>query len=150
MFDYRALFVWLKYRTYLRISIQVYCFYICGSGFGVLFWLKGNIRKQNHLTKYEKVHLCSLKCVNFCWYRQRINVFFFLKNSTLVWSEFFLNNYLFMRPESSKAILKVWPQIFWEDRYQLLLFWNIWWYKHLLTFNSPLQYADRLSNIIAT
>ena len=81
MFDYRALFVWLKYRTYLRISIPVYCFYICGSGFGVLFWSKGNIRKQNHLTKYEKVRLCSLKCVNFCWYRQRINVFFFLKTA---------------------------------------------------------------------
>ena len=114
MFDYRALFVWLKYRTCLRISIPVFCFclLICGSGFGVLFWSKGNIRKQNHLTKYEKVPLCSLKCVNICWYRQRINVFFFLKNSTLVWSESFLNNYLFMRPESSKASLKVWPQIF--------------------------------------
>ena len=57
----------------------------------VLFtWYKGNIRKQNHLKKYEKVSLCSLKCGDITWYGQR-------RNASL---------------ENSKASLRIWPQIF--------------------------------------
>ena len=37
LFDYKALFVCVKDKTWLRMAIQAYCFNIIGSIFGILF-----------------------------------------------------------------------------------------------------------------
>ena len=39
LFDYKALFVCVQDRTWLRILIPAYCFDIFGSIFGILFCL---------------------------------------------------------------------------------------------------------------
>ena len=62
----------------------------------------------------------------------------FLENCTLVWSEFFLVNNLFMRLENLKTSLKTQPQIFLREKVSTFVFKL---YIHFLTFeifNYPL------------
>ena len=41
---------------------------------------------------------------------------FFLENYTLAWSEFLLDNYLFIKPENLKASLKISPLTFLREK----------------------------------
>ena len=72
------LFVCVKDRTCLRTAIPAYYFNIFGSIFGALLFLltkKLVFGIKNHLTEYEKVSMCSLKCEGISSYEQRRNIF---------------------------------------------------------------------------
>ena len=60
---------------------------------------------QNHLTKYEKVSMCSLKCEHISSYAQRRKIFVL---KTARWHGVnFLDNYFFIRLENLKTGLKI-------------------------------------------
>ena len=67
---------------------------------------------------------------------------FFLENCTLVLIWIFLDNYLSIRPENLKTSLKNLAKV------KISTFAVSKWYTHFLTLNYPLQYANRLSNIL--
>ena len=72
------LFVCVKDRTCLRTAIPAYYFNIFGSIFSALLFLltkKLIFGIKNHLTEYEKVSMCSLKCEGISSYEQRRNIF---------------------------------------------------------------------------
>ena len=76
IFDYRALFVCVKDKTYLRIAMPINCFDICRSIFDVLLCLLDRKLVLGSNDKYEEVSMCSLKCEDISSYGQRRNVIF--------------------------------------------------------------------------
>ena len=99
---FTCLFVCVENRTCLRIAISAYCLNIFGSVFGVLFCLldkKLILRSKKHLTKYEHLFV-SVEGVRKFPQMDKEETSFFLENCTLAYSEIFLDNYLFMRPEN--------------------------------------------------
>ena len=147
-FDCKAFFVCVKDRTCLRMA--AYCFCIFGSIFGALFcllikkiilecgtiwqsmrnflWAFWSVSTSPHMDKEEKRN-------------------FFLENCTLIWPEFLIPFHQTWKFEI---------EIFWKfscfrfsERKGINFYLDQMIYVHPLTLNYPLQYAERLSNIIA-
>ena len=98
IFHYRALFLCVKDRTFLRITIPAYCFNICGSIFGVLFCLlysKLILESKTIWQSMRQFNMYSLKCMGVFPHMDTGKTFF-LENFTLVWHKRFLDNYFFI------------------------------------------------------
>ena len=109
IFDYKALLVCVKNRTCLRIAIPAYCFNIFGSVFGILFvyflrsWYwevkpSGKVR-ESFLRVYFDVW------GHFLIWTKKKKFFFWKLHIGMVY--FFLDNYLFIRPENLETSLKI-------------------------------------------
>ena len=110
IFDCRALFVYIKDRN--RIQIPAYCFR--KSTFGVLLCLfirKLILGSKTTWQSMRNFQYAVWSVVTFC-HMEKEETSFLLKKNSLVWSESFLGNYFFMRPENLKISLEIWPQIF--------------------------------------
>ena len=123
------------------------CFNIIRSIFGLLFCLRD--RSLTLRSKTINQSMSNFPCA--AWYvgtlpqmeKRRINIFF-PENCTLVCVlKLFLNNHPFSYPQNLVTNFSE------RKYYRLLLCATEWRYKHPLTLNYPLQYAKRLSNIIA-
>ena len=106
-FNYKALLVCVKDKTCLRTAIPAYCFNIFGSIFGVLFRLliKKLILGCKTIWQRMRKFPCAVWNVSTFPYMDKEETFFL---KTLHWYGLnFLDNYLFIRPENWKTILKI-------------------------------------------
>ena len=110
IFDYRALFLCVKSRTCLRITIPAYCLNICGSIFGVLLCLlysKLILGSKTIWQSMRNFNMHSLKCVGVFPHMDTDKTFS-LENFTLVWYELF-SDHNFSIPEIQNCLHKCLP-----------------------------------------
>ena len=125
----------VKDRTCPRIARPTYCFAICGSIFSVLFGLLDrNIYQE--VKPSDKAWKFFQAQIEIWWHflMENKKASFFLGNCTLVWSEIWLDDYLFN--------YLLWLPIQLQLR-------SFIWFNYPLTLNYPLEYGQKLSNIIA-
>ena len=112
----------VKDRACLRTAVPAYCFNIFGSTFGVLFCLliKKLILESETIWQSIKMFPCAVWSVRAFLHMDKEEMIFSWKlHIGMVW--IVLDNYLFIRPENSKASLKFSHKLFLKKRYELLL-----------------------------
>ena len=95
---------------------------------------------------WESFHVQFRMWGHFLVWTKKKHCFSWKLHIAMVWF-FFFDKHLFIRPENSKASLKIESQTF--LRQKLSTFVVSKWYTQLLTFDYPLQYVKRPSIIIA-
>ena len=103
LFNYRALFVCVTDKTFLRIAIQAYRFKIFRSIFGLLFCLldKKLILRSKPIWQSMRKFSCAVWSVGtFPHMNKEETTFFSWKLRTGVCSEVFLDNHSFNYPEN--------------------------------------------------
>ena len=130
----------------MRASLIMFFLLLVFHVFLILFtYLKVNIRIWHYLAKYEKVFMSSLKCEYISSYGQRRNISF-LKTAHWYGLNFL---YLFIRPKNLNLKISENLAALFSERKGINFCRVQMIYVHPLTLNYPLQYAKRLSNIIA-
>ena len=141
------MFVCVKDRTCLRMAIPAYCFSIFGSIFGALFCLL--IKKL--ILEYDIIWQSMRKFLQAVW---SVSTFPHMDKETFLFWKLRID------------MVWIFVPFHWTWKFELKFFWkfscfnfserkrfNFCWvqmvYVHPLTLNYPLQYAKRLSNIIA-